>query len=163
MIKQIFICREDSNAILLLYDWSKRRVNMTKNVFHCTRTWSTGKKTQCFQADVKRYKCSYLKVRQLHQSRIKTTEEGKNSEVKDEIWNVERKGKSRLAKINVYAVDERKCTSIFYSRWVTKRRTFENRKTWAATETEKEEALFDIFIFLNNWSLSDIFLLSSSV
>jgi len=43
MIQQIFICGEESNAILLLYDRSKRRVNMSKNVFHCTRTWSTGK------------------------------------------------------------------------------------------------------------------------
>jgi len=65
--------------------------------------------------------------------------------------------------MNVYVVDKRECTSVFYSRWVTKRGTFKNSKTWAATDTETEEALFDIFIFLNNWSLSDIFLLSSTV
>jgi len=38
MIKQIVICREDSNASFLVYDGFKRRVNMTKNVFYSTRT-----------------------------------------------------------------------------------------------------------------------------
>jgi hypothetical protein len=131
---------------------------MNKNVFHCTRT-CTGQKTQCFQADVKRYKCSYLKVRQLHQSPIKMTEERKKSEVKNEVWNVERKEESRLAKMNVYVVEERKCILIFYSRGLIKRVTWEYSKTCAATEMEKEEASLDILIFVNNWWLCDIFLL----
>jgi hypothetical protein len=105
----------------------------------------------------------YLEVRQLHQSRIKTTEERKKSEVTNEIRNVERKEKSRLAKMNVYEVEERKCTSIFYSRGVTKRGTYEYSKTCAATETEKEEALLDVFIFVNNWWLDEIFILNSLV
>jgi len=131
---------------------------MTKSVLHCTRT-CTGQKTQCFQANVKRCKCSYLKVRQIHQTRIKTTEERKKSDVKNEIRNVERKEKSRLAKMNVFVVEERKCTLIFYSQGVIKRATYEYSKTCATTETEKEEALLDIFNFVNNWWLSNIFLL----
>jgi hypothetical protein len=65
--------------------------------------------------------------------------------------------------MDVYVMEERKCTLIFYSRRVIKRVTYEFSKTCAATETEKEEALFDIFIFVNNWWLSDIFLLDSLV
>ena len=102
---------------------------MIKRVFHCTRTLSTGQKTQCFQADVKRYKCSYLNVRQLHQSHIKMTEERRKSEVKNGIRNVERKEKSRLVMTNVYLVEERNCTLIFYSRGVTKRGKYEYSKT----------------------------------
>jgi hypothetical protein len=64
---------------------------MIKSVFHCTRTLSMGQKTQCFQADVKRYDCLYLKVHQLHQSHIKMTEERRKSEVKNGIRNVEKK------------------------------------------------------------------------
>jgi hypothetical protein len=87
------------------------------------------------------------------------TEERKKSEVKNEVRNVERKEKSRLAKMNVYVVEERKCTLIFYSRGLIKQVTYEYSKTCAATETEKEGPLLDILIFVNNWWLCDIFLL----
>lgn len=53
--------------------------------------------------------------------------------------------------MNVYVVEERTCTLIFYSQGLIKRVTYEYSKTCAATETEKEEALLDIFIFVNNW------------
>lgn len=104
------------------------------------------KKTQCFQADVKRYKCSYLKMGQLHQSRIKTTEERKNSEAKNEIRNVERKEISRLSKMNVYVVEERKCKLIFYSRWVTKRGTVENTK-FEQQQKRKRKKHFLTYLF----------------
>lgn len=92
----------------------------------------------------------------------KTAGGRKKTQVKNAKQNFNRGDKSGLRKwMIMHWKEERKCALIFDNRWIIKWGTYENRKTSAETEKEREtHYLVYLLSWITRW-LSDIFLLNN--